>query len=51
MKLTIIRIDNGVVTCELEDGSILDVAQRWFAQNIKEGDEIEFDVNNNSDNY
>lgn len=46
MKLIIIRIDNGIVTCELEDGTIIDISQRWFAQTIKEGDEIEFDVSN-----
>lgn len=46
MKLIIIRIDNGIVTCELEDGTIIDIAQRWFDQTIKEGDKIEFDVNN-----
>lgn len=45
MKLIIIRIDNGIVTCELEDGIIIDIAQRWFDKNIKENDEIEFDVN------
>ena len=37
MKLTIIRIDNGIVTCELEDGTIIDIAQRWFDKNIKSG--------------
>ena len=49
MKLTIIRIESGVVTCELEDGTILDIAQRWFDKTIKVGDEIEFDVNNKSE--
>ena len=44
MKLIIIRIDNGIVTCELEDGTIIDIAQRWFDKNIKENDEIEFDI-------
>lgn len=45
MKITIIRIESEIVTCELEDGSIIDIAQRWFDKNIKENDEIEFDVN------
>lgn len=45
MKLTIIRIEDEIVTCELEDGSLLDIARRWFNNNIKEQDVIEFDVN------
>lgn len=44
MKLTILRIENRVVTCELQDGTLLDVARRWFAEDIQEGDNIEFDV-------
>lgn len=46
MSLTIIRIDNGIVTCELEDGTLIDIAQRWFDKDIKENDKIEFDINN-----
>lgn len=46
MSLTIIRIDNGIVTCELEDGTIIDIAQRWFDKNIKENDKIEFEIEN-----
>jgi len=45
MKLKIIRIENHIVTCQLEDGTLLDVAKRWFTKGIQEGDEIEFDVN------
>lgn len=44
MKLTIYRIDKRTVTCELEDGTLLDVARRWFAEDIIEGDVIEFDT-------
>lgn len=44
MKLTIIRIENHVVTCELEGGGLIDIAKRWFSQDIKENDVIEFDV-------
>lgn len=44
MRLTIIRLDNRVVTCELEDGTLLDIARRWFTEDIQEGDVIEFDV-------
>jgi hypothetical protein len=45
MKLTIIRIEENIVTCELEDGSLLDIARRWFNSDVKEQDVIEFDVN------
>lgn len=48
MKLTIIRIEENIVTCELEDGQILDVARRWFTDDIKMNDIIEFDVNSKS---
>lgn len=44
MKLTIIRIENHVVICELEGGGLIDIAKRWFSQDIKENDVIEFDV-------
>ena len=45
MKLTIIRIENRIVTGELEDGTIIDIARRWFTEDIHENDIIEFDVN------
>ena len=45
MKLTIIRIDGRVVTCELEGGTLIDIARRWFTEDIQDGDVIEFDVN------
>ena len=45
MKLTIIRIENRIVTCELDDGTLLDIARRWFTEDIQEGDAIEFDIN------
>ena len=44
MKLTIIRIENHVVTCELEGGGLIDIAKRWFSEEINENDVIEFDV-------
>lgn len=44
MKIRIIRIENHVVTCELEGGGLIDLAKRWFAQDIKENDVIEFDI-------
>ena len=45
MKLQIIRIDKEVVVCALEDGSLLDIARKWFDEDIKENDLIDFDVN------
>ena len=44
MKLTIIRIEGRVVTCELEEGTLIDIGKRWFTDDIQEGDVIEFDV-------
>lgn len=45
MKLTILRIENEIVNCQLDNGSIIDIARRWFSGDINEGDTIEFDVN------
>lgn len=45
MKLRIIRIENSIVTCELDNGTIIDIARRWFAEDIQEGDTIEFEYN------
>ena len=44
MKLAITRIELRIVTCELEDGTLIDVARRWLTEDIQEGDVIEFDV-------
>ena len=44
MKLAILRIENRIITCELDDGTLLNVAKRWFAEGIQEGDVIEFDA-------
>lgn len=44
MKLTVIRIENHIVTCELEGGGLIDLAKRWFAEDIKVNDVIEFDI-------
>lgn len=46
MKLTIIRIENEIVTCELEDGGLLEISKRWFSEDIKINDIIEFDATN-----
>lgn len=44
MKLTILRIENRIINCQLDDGTIIDIARRWFTEDIQEGDDIEFDV-------
>ncbi len=44
MKLKILRIENKIVTCELDDGTLLDIARRWFSEDIQEEDIIEFDT-------
>lgn len=44
MKLKIIRIENYVVTCELDGGGLIDIAKRWFSRDIKVDDIIEVDV-------
>ncbi len=50
MKLTILRIENEIVNCQLDNGNIIDIARRWFTGDVKEGDTIEFDMyNRNSD--
>lgn len=44
MKLKIIRIENRIVTCELEDDTLIDIAKRWFTEDLQVDDTIEFDV-------
>lgn len=45
MKLTIIRIEEQVVTCKIEeDETLIDIGRWWFAdKNIEVGQVIEFD--------
>ncbi len=45
MELTILRIENRIVNCQLDNGTIIDIARRWFSEDIQEGDTIEFDIN------
>ena len=45
MKLKIIRVENRIVTCEIDDGTIIDIDRRWFTDDIQEYDIIEFDIN------
>ena len=44
MKLTIIRIENHIVTCEVEGGGLIDISKKWFTEDIKNNDVIEFDI-------
>ncbi len=44
MKLTILKIENRIVNCQLDNGTTIDIARRWFTEDIQEGDVIEFDV-------
>lgn len=50
MKLTIIRIENRIVNCRLDDGTIIDIARRWFTEDIQEGDTIEFNMHDCKNN-
>lgn len=45
MKLTIIRIENRIITCSIDgdSGSLIDIARRWFTEDIQVGDVIEFE--------
>lgn len=44
MKLEIIRIENRIVTCAIDGYSgLIDIAKRWFTEDIQEGDIIEFE--------
>lgn len=45
MKLAILRIEDEIVNCQLDNGTIIDIARRWFTEDIHEDDIIEFDVN------
>ncbi|MBE5881831.1 MAG: DUF3006 family protein [Lachnospiraceae bacterium] len=44
MKLTILRIEEEIVTCELEDGTLLDIAKRWITEPIEVGTVLEFNI-------
>lgn len=44
MKVQIIRIEESVVSCQLEDGHILDIARQWLPEEINVDDELDFNV-------
>ena len=50
MKPTILRIENRIVNCQLDNGTIIDIARRWFTEDIQEGDTIEFDMHDCKNN-
>lgn len=43
MKLRITRIEPRIVTCEIDSGGLIDIARRWFTEDIQIGDIIEFE--------
>lgn len=43
MKLEIIRIENRIVTCQMENGGLIDIVRRWFTEDIQIGDVIEYE--------
>lgn len=43
MKLQIIRSENRIVTCEIDGSGLIDIAGRWFADDIQIGDTTEFE--------
>lgn len=44
MKLTILQIKNRIVTCQLDNGTVIDIARRWFTEDIQKGDVIELGI-------
>lgn len=50
MQLKIIRIENRIVTCEIDEGIIIDIDRRWFAEDIQKDDIIEFDIHKCKEN-
>ena len=44
MKVQIIRIEDKIVSCQLEDGHILDIDRKWLPEDIKIEDELDFNV-------
>lgn len=44
MQLKIIQIENRIVDCQLDNGMIINIARRWFVDDIQEGDVIEINM-------
>lgn len=41
MNLTILCIKNRIMTCQLDNGIVIDIARRWLTEDIQKGDIIE----------
>lgn len=48
MKIILLRIENRIVSCQLDNGTIIDIARRWFTDDM--GDTIEFSVHDYKNN-
>ena len=46
MKLTVLRVENEITNCQLDNGTIIDIARRWFMDDLQEGDTMELDMHN-----
>ncbi len=46
MKIQIARIESSIVTCEIldGDGGRIDIARRWFTEDVAVGDQMEIDL-------
>lgn len=44
MKVQVIRVEEKIVSCQLEDGHILDIDKRWLPEDIKVDDTFDFNV-------
>lgn len=45
MKIEIVNIENRIVTCKIKDSETrINIAKRWFTDDILIGDTIELDI-------
>lgn len=44
MTVHIMRIEERVVNCRLDDGQFLDIDRKWLPEEINLEDELDFDV-------
>lgn len=44
MLVKIIRIEDKIVSCQLEDGHILDIDKRWLPEDAMVDDVVDFNV-------
>lgn len=44
MKLTIIRIEENLITCKIEDDeTLIDIGRQWLSKDIEVGQVVEFE--------